>query len=278
LLASLLYVALRRLIELVLLRPRSSEFKELEIVVLRDELVLRLAREDPRWGYRRIAGELTGPTASGGGPHPPPRARDAFRTDRRAFPCAGSDSPTGVAAEVAERCVRCRYPRGSRGSRSSRAPRSTRLSSAWHSTSAVLSAQAAEELARRQDRRARIGHLCEMCVTGHNAVGVSSAGESDEVVVTGIRRRAKRCVWIADRDAFFGKCAQQRVDLYGRDRPLELGTPEHALKLGEQQRAHGHVEPAIGPSLQDLRRAAIRREQRRHVDVGVEDYPSHSAA
>jgi hypothetical protein len=40
LLASLLYLALRRLIQLVLLRPRSSEFKQLEIVVLRHELAL----------------------------------------------------------------------------------------------------------------------------------------------------------------------------------------------------------------------------------------------
>jgi putative transposase len=39
LLASLFYL-MRRLIELVLLRPRSSEFKELEIVVLRHELAL----------------------------------------------------------------------------------------------------------------------------------------------------------------------------------------------------------------------------------------------
>jgi len=38
LLASLLYLALRRLIELVLLRCRSEQFKELEIVVLRHEL------------------------------------------------------------------------------------------------------------------------------------------------------------------------------------------------------------------------------------------------
>jgi putative transposase len=37
---SFLYLVLRRLIQMVALRPRSAEYKELEIVVLRHELAI----------------------------------------------------------------------------------------------------------------------------------------------------------------------------------------------------------------------------------------------
>ncbi len=39
-LLSFLYLTLRKIVELISLRPRSSQFKELEIVVLRHELAI----------------------------------------------------------------------------------------------------------------------------------------------------------------------------------------------------------------------------------------------
>jgi hypothetical protein len=63
-----------------------------------------------------------------------------------------------------------------------------------------------------------------MRVAGYDALGAGYLGESNKVVITGIRRCPWLRLWISDRDAVF------------------------------EERA--------------------RREQRRHVDVAVEDYPS----
>ena len=62
-LASLLYLALRRLIELALLRRRSEEFKGFEIVVLRHEHALCAARSLVR-RFGRLIGRSSPPLAA----------------------------------------------------------------------------------------------------------------------------------------------------------------------------------------------------------------------
>ena len=117
-----------------------------------------------------------------------------------------------------------------------------------------------------------------MGVAGHNALGLTCPRKGDEVVIAPVGCRDGLSLRVSGPDAVFGERAQQSFDQNQRDCRFELRTPENALNLGDQQRTYDHVELAVGPPLEDLRRAAGRREQRRHVDVGVEDYPSHSAA
>jgi hypothetical protein len=56
---ALLYVVLRRLTGWAAGSPATERSKDVEILVLRvSEVVLRMARENPRWGCLRIRGEL----------------------------------------------------------------------------------------------------------------------------------------------------------------------------------------------------------------------------
>jgi putative transposase len=64
---SLGYLALRCLLQLALLRPRSEEFKELEIVVLRHELAV-LRRQVHR-AQLNSADRMLLPTARSGSPN-----------------------------------------------------------------------------------------------------------------------------------------------------------------------------------------------------------------
>jgi hypothetical protein len=141
-----------------------------------------------------------------------------------------------------------------------------------------LFAEARKELTWRQDRRARIAQICEVRIAGDDAVGVSCPREGDEIVVAWVGRRAWLCLGVGSRDAFFSEGAQQGIDLDHGDQPLELATPEYSCELGEQERAHDYLKLAGGPHFEDLGRAPARSEQRRNVDVDVENYPAHSAA
>jgi hypothetical protein len=99
---SLGYLALRCLLQFVLLRPRSEGFKELEIVVLRHELsVLRRSRRSTRTGCVPLASERAASSAYVPSDVLPFSARAQIATleDERAAACVihfggdGADRP-----------------------------------------------------------------------------------------------------------------------------------------------------------------------------------------
>jgi hypothetical protein len=102
---SLCYLAFRCLLRLVLLRPRSSEFKELEIVVLRHQLaVLRRQTRRPQLTTTDRLHDATALAPTPRRPQVDLRRSERSTADRRRDPRVGAaprarEFPLGIPAD-----------------------------------------------------------------------------------------------------------------------------------------------------------------------------------
>jgi hypothetical protein len=116
-----------------------------------------------------------------------------------------------------------------------------------------------------------IRELPQVRITQDDAMRAHHPSERHKVVIPGVRRQARIGRRILNQQPVLHQARHEPVDLGPVNRRRELRAAQNPLQLGEQQRANDHIEVPVGPSVENLRRRAVRREQRRDEDIAVQD-------